>query len=342
MLMEGLFSRTFFAWLCDWCLVCILEQTRDKCHITVKATHRLLRFALVVCSLLCKAIKKKRHITVKKTNHPCKMEGLFSRTFFAWLCDWCLVCILEQTRDKCHISVKATHRLLRFALVVCSLLCKAIKKKRHITLKKTNHPCKMEGLFSRTFFAWLCDWCLVCILEQTRDKCHITVKATHRLLRFALVVCSLLCKAIKKKRHITVKKTNHPCKMDGLFSRTFFAWLCDWCLVCILEQTRDKCHITVKATHRLLRFALGVCSLLCKAIKKKRHITVKKTNYPCKMEGLFSRTFFAWLCDWCLVCILEQTRDKCHISVKATHRLLRFALVCSLLCKAIKKSAILL
>ena len=41
----------------------------------------------------------------------------------------------------------------------------------------------MEGLFFRTFLlAWLCDWCLVCILKQTRDKCHITVKATHRLL----------------------------------------------------------------------------------------------------------------------------------------------------------------
>ena len=139
---------------------------------------------------------------------------------------------------------------------MCRLLCKAIKKKAPYYCKEDKSSMLMEGLFSRTFFllAALCDWCVVCILKQTRDKCHITVKATHRLLQFALVVCNLLCKAIKKKAPYYCKEDKSSMLIEWLFSRTFFllAALCDWCVVCILKQTRDKCHITVKATHRLL------------------------------------------------------------------------------------------
>ena len=71
MLMEGLFSQTFLlASLCASSVVWFLKQMREKCHITLNRTHRLLRFAIGVCSLLCKAIKK-LHFAVKKTNHPC-------------------------------------------------------------------------------------------------------------------------------------------------------------------------------------------------------------------------------------------------------------------------------
>ena len=66
---------------------------------------------------------------------------------------------------------------------MCSVLCKAIKKKVPYYCKEDKSSMLMEGLFSNIFLlASLCDWCVVCILKQTRDKCHITLKPTHRLL----------------------------------------------------------------------------------------------------------------------------------------------------------------
>ena len=145
-------------------------------------------------------------------------------------------------------------------------------------------------------------------------------------MRFVCVcVCVLLCKTVKKKATYYYKEVISSMIMEVLFYRTsLLASLCAWCAVCFLKQMREKCHITLKTTYRLLRFALGVCSLLCKAIKKKAPYYCKEDKSSMLIEWLFSRTFFllAALCDWCVVCILKQTRDKCHITVKATHRLL--------------------
>ena len=108
---------------------------------------------LVCVGCFVKQSRKRSHITVKKTNHPCSWRGCFFEHFsLAWLCGWCLVCFLKQTRHKCHITVKATHRLLQFALVVCSLLCKAIMKKAPFYCKEDKSSMLMEGFFSRTFF----------------------------------------------------------------------------------------------------------------------------------------------------------------------------------------------
>ena len=113
MLMEGLFFRTFFCLLRFAIgVVCILKQTRDKCHITVKATHRLLSIEDLFIRTL-QSIKKKAPYYCKEDKSSMLMEGLFFRTFFCLLRFAIgVVCILKQTRDKCHITVKATHSLL--------------------------------------------------------------------------------------------------------------------------------------------------------------------------------------------------------------------------------------
>ena len=181
---------------------------RNKCHITLKATHHLLNFEdffirtlqfflmrLVCVGSFVKQSKNKATYYYKEDMSSMLIE-LFPRTFFA---------------------------CFALRLVFC-FLCKANERKRYITINKTHRLLKLEVLFIRTLqFFDMRFVCVGCFVEQSRKKRHVTIRKTSSML------------------------------MEGLFSRTFLlALLCVLCVVCFLKQMREKCHITLKTTHRLL------------------------------------------------------------------------------------------